>query len=121
MVQILTASEMLSIGMTDLHDFYIDEDDVTLKANDSFRRLFGSGCDTVTQLRNDLVMEQKVKKSGPKFFLLTLLWLKSYRTELDLAVAYQRNERTLRTHFWFFVAGIQSLKDIKVRLLACEK
>ena len=89
MVQAVTSLEMLSIGMTELHNFEFDEDDVPQKVNDGFRRLFGSNCDTVTQLWNDLVTERKVKKNGPRFFLLTLLWLKSYRTELDLSIAFR--------------------------------
>jgi hypothetical protein len=110
-----TATKMLVVGMTDLHDMQFDHDNAPQNVKDAFRRLFGSSSETCTQLWNDLVTEKKVKKSGPYFFLLTMLWLKSYRTELDLGITYQEHENTLRKYFWFYVHAIQSLKQKKVR------
>ena len=47
--------------------------------------------------------------------LITLVWLKTYVTEMVLAGMFQLNENTVRKWIWKYAGFLQSLKETKVQ------
>ena len=53
--------------------------------------------------------------------LITLVWLKTYVTEMVLAGMFQLNENTVRKWIWKYAGFLKSLKESKVQSVRCIK
>ena len=78
-----------------------------------FKSMFGEGLVAINKLFKDC--QQKQRKFKEKYALMTLQWLKTYATEVDLAGRYDCCERTAEKKTKEYVRLFQSFKKSKVR------
>lgn len=86
---------------------------------DVFRSLFGASPEACSHALTDLqlmgvIPNDTVKSVEPRYFLVALHWMKTYKTEPDMSGRFKRSVRTLRTWIWGYVEAFQALKPHKV-------
>ena len=63
----------------------------------------------------DHIGADRVKKPDPLFFLITMDWLSTYKTEEELAGCYYNMvEKTIHKRIWEYALAIKALKAEKV-------
>jgi len=83
-----------------------------------FRASFG--CDpktcaaVFTEIQSIDLEGSCVKYHDVNYFLMTLNWLKSYKTEAEISGVFNVTEKTLRQWIWNYTKSIQALKEKKV-------
>ena len=55
-----------------------------------------------------------INKSDPLFFLITMDWLSTYKTEEELARSYNMVEKTIQKRIWEYALALKALKAEKV-------
>ena len=55
-----------------------------------------------------------MKSPSPTDFLMCMNWLKTYKTESQMAGHFKCDEKTARKWIWIYVSKIQALKGQKV-------
>ena len=62
----------------------------------------------------DHIGADRVNTPDPLFFLITMDWLSTFKTEEELAGSYNMVEKTIRKRIWDYALAIQALKAEKV-------
>ena len=62
----------------------------------------------------DHIGADRVTKPDPLFFLITMDWLSTFKTEEELAGSYNMVEKTTRKCLWEYALAIKALKAEKV-------
>jgi len=87
-----------------------------------FCALFGASPKSCIEILNDLQTTENVDacmiKPNPIYFLMAMNWLKSYKTEVELAGLFNVIEKTSRTWVWKYIKAIQALQHQKVSVSA---
>jgi hypothetical protein len=83
-----------------------------------FQGSFGSGPKTLSdvfiQLQTTNIEKARINKPDLVLYLATINWLKTNATETALAMAFKRDEKTIRSAKWKYTYAIQALKEEKV-------
>jgi hypothetical protein len=118
MVLHLSADEFLNLGLGIFPGF--DERSQQRTCNATKLRRFKSNCgsnpDSCAQLFVDLQTSEaaNIRKPNPVCMLMTLNWLRTYKTEEAVAGTFSVQEKTGRTWIWAHTHAIQALKAEKV-------
>lgn len=80
---------------------------------------FGASPETCSAIFLDLqtthIPTARIDKPNVQYLLMAINWLKTYRTESQMAGTFKVDEKTVRNQVWKYVRAIQALKGQKVR------
>ena len=115
---LLTADEMLEFGL----ELAGDKVSNSNKVNDRrFRALYGSAsvvCSVIWEaLQTTAILEARIEprsRKDLKYFMVAMYFLKVYPTENVIHTAFKLDEKTIRTHSWFYAKKLRALQDDKV-------
>ena len=86
--------------------------------NTRFRASYGAGPKSCVEILNDLQttghVEARINEPNLIDFLMAMNWLKTYKTESELAGLFKVDEKTSRKWVWKYVKAIRALKHQKV-------
>ena len=117
LIHLLSADEILQLGL-DAVGF-----DVRRQRNANtnmmrFSAFFGAGPKSSFEILSDLGttvnINARISNPNPIDFLMAMNWLKTYKTEAELAGLFKVDEKTSREKAWKYVKAIQALKHQKV-------
>ena len=84
-----------------------------------FRDAFGTSpeacCHVLGDLQTTANEQARVESPDLVYFLMSLHWMKSYKTDTSLAATFQVDEKTARGWSQWYALKIQALKNEKVR------
>ena len=116
----LSASDFLDLGL--LHaGFHENRNKRTCDATKlrRFRSFFGLSPQSCMKIFSalesmDHIGADRVNKPDPLFFLITMEWLSTNKTEEELAGSYNMVEKTIRKRIWEYALALKALKAEKV-------
>jgi hypothetical protein len=123
MLVVYTANEILSIGLSLTRIDAFRQEKVDRETNlDHFRSLFGSNPVVYAQIWEDLQttdihdarIDGATAKTGIRYFLMSIYFLKNYPTGPLQESSFRVSVRTAHEKNWFFLKKIQALKEQKV-------
>jgi hypothetical protein len=118
----LSPAEFQQLGL-ELVGFNEEWQDKTCQATNlrRFRAIFGPSPETCSQMFEDLqttnIEEARVVKPNPAYFMMSLNWLRTYKTEEEMAGQWGLIEQTVRDKVWKYTFAMAALKEAKVRFL----
>jgi len=68
-------------------------------------------------LQTTMIEAACIDKPNLVYFLMTLNWMKTYKTEEEISGMFNVIEKTARKWIWIFTNAIQALKESKVSFL----
>jgi len=118
MVLHLTADEFLLLGL-ELMGFQVPNALRSKHNIERFLSVFGTTPEALSAIFHDLqttnIAAARVDRINFKYFMMTFNWLKSYKTEPEMAHSFGVCEDTVRTWTWDYVKNIQALIKAKIR------
>ena len=116
----LSASDFLDLGL--LHAGFDENrnertcDATKLRRFCSFFGLSPQSCMKIFSALEsmDHIGADRVNKPDPLFFLITMDWLSTYKTEEELARSYNMVEKTIQKRIWEYALALQAIKAEKV-------
>ena len=92
--------------------------------NTRFCACYGAGPKSCVKILEDLQttgnVEARINEPNLIDFLMAMNWLKTYKTESELAGLFNVDEKTSRKWVWKYVKAIRALKHQKVRVWRAE-
>ena len=85
-----------------------------------FRKFYGTEPKTFCNVFHDVQTlngAHRIKKPNPYHLLMTLEWLRTYKTEFELATIYFLSESTVSTELRTYTRALQALKEKKIKWL----
>ena len=83
-----------------------------------FYASFGAGPKSCIQILESFqkteVAAASIKNPNITYFFMTLNWMKTYKTETEMAGLFKTDEKRARERIWKYVKAIQALKSQKV-------
>jgi hypothetical protein len=83
-----------------------------------FRASFGPSPETCRDIFKDFqttqIVEAHINKPNLIYYLMSMNWLKTYKTEAEFAGLFKVDEKTVRVWVWKYTHAIQALKATKV-------
>lgn len=67
-----------------------------------------------TDLQTTEIAAARINKPKPQYFLMSMYWMFTYATEIQLAAKFFVNEKTAREHIWKYAKAVAALKAQKV-------
>ena len=118
MVQHVTEEEMTTYGLG-MAGFNENRKQTVHKTTiQRFRGSFGplpiTAAELYVEIQSDDLGDKKILKPNLQYFLMTLMWLNSYKTAQDLSGLLKLSIRTINIWIWLYVDAIQALKAKKV-------
>jgi hypothetical protein len=117
----LTPAEFACLGLS-LAGFneYRQKSSNTATNLERFRGSYGASPETCAAVFEDLqttnIADAHMTKPNPRDFLMTFNWMKTYKTENQLAGHFGCVEKTARKWIWEYTGRIRALKEQKVSL-----
>jgi hypothetical protein len=117
----LSAAEMQSLGL-DLAGFGFGRQARTCAETNivRFHGSYGASPEAYTAVFLDLqttqIVKARIERPDPRNFLICLNWLKTYKTESQIAGHFDCDGKTARKWIWEYATKIQMLKGQKVSL-----
>ena len=118
MVLSLSAADFLELGLTTV-GFPVERQQKNGPAGNlrRFRSSYGASPASYsaifTDLQTNVIAAACVGKINPKHFLMSMYWMFTYSTEIQLAAKFFINEKTARTYIWKYAKAVQALKGSK--------
>jgi hypothetical protein len=115
----LTAAEFLTLGL-DIAGFSEERTQRTCYKTNTrrFHGHYGVSPETCAALFVDLqttaIPAARIDKPNPFYMMMTLDWLKTYKTEEQMAAHFKVVEKSAGNWVWTYTKAIQGLKDDKV-------
>jgi hypothetical protein len=117
MVLRLTTVEFLELGLEIAGFGGQRQRSVKIKIR-RFRGHYGispEACSAVfVDLQTTAIAKARIDKPDIHSFLMALDWLKTYKTEEQMAGAFGNNEKTIRLKVWKYIGAVQAFKRDKV-------
>jgi hypothetical protein len=86
-----------------------------------FRKFYGidpKACSTIfTDIQSNRTGPHRIKKANPYKLLMTLEWLRTYKTEFELGTIFFLSESSVSTALWQYTHALQALKEHKIEWL----
>jgi len=73
-----------------------------------------------TDFQTTTIEDARINKPNSYHFLMTLDWLKTYKTAPELAGIFRMDEKTARGHCWKHAKALQALKPAKITLSSLD-
>jgi hypothetical protein len=125
MIQQITEDEITKYGLGIAGYSEIRQQTVLKTTIQRFRGSFGPLPKTASELFVEVqaedLGEKRIIKPNVNYFLMTLMWLNSYRSSQEMAGIFKLNIKTVDVKIWLYVDAIQALKDKKVNSAFNEK